>query len=143
MEAAHHEAHCKERYRFLLLSHPHKINQQIHYSCILCFLLMLFQDSPASLGAGFESASADIILLRIPAHPRGAFISIRDKIPPLLLIFPEKRKLPYSYSIKNASTLRKFFPGNIKMNLLKVLGESPRNVLQIKMNCYNILEEFK
>ena len=33
-----------------------------------------FQDSLASLGAGFGSASADIMLLRIPAHPRGAFI---------------------------------------------------------------------
>ena len=32
------------------------------------------QDSLASLGAGFGSASADIMLLRIPAHPRGAYI---------------------------------------------------------------------
>ena len=32
------------------------------------------QDSLASLGAGFGSALADIIHLRIPAHPRGAYI---------------------------------------------------------------------
>ena len=33
-----------------------------------------FQDSLASLGAGFGSALADIIHLRIPAQPRGAYI---------------------------------------------------------------------
>ena len=32
------------------------------------------QDSLASLGAGFGAASADIILRRIPAHSREAFI---------------------------------------------------------------------
>ena len=32
------------------------------------------QDSLASLGAGFGSALADIIHLRIPAQPRGAYI---------------------------------------------------------------------
>ena len=32
------------------------------------------QDSLASLGTGFGPASADIILLRIPAHSREAFI---------------------------------------------------------------------
>ena len=38
------------------------------------FLIFFIQDSPASLGAGFGSALADIIHLRIPAHPRGAYI---------------------------------------------------------------------
>ena len=41
------------------------------------------QVSLARLGAGFGSAPADIIPNRIPAHPRGAFISVGDCDPPL------------------------------------------------------------
>ena len=37
-------------------------------------VVKFIQDSLASLGAGFGSALADIIHLRIPAQPRGAYI---------------------------------------------------------------------
>ena len=37
-----------------------------------------FKTCPASLGAGFASALADKILMQIPAHPCGAFISVGD-----------------------------------------------------------------
>ena len=37
-------------------------------------VMVPIQDSLASLGAGFGSALADIIHLRIPAQPRGAYI---------------------------------------------------------------------
>ena len=36
--------------------------------------LFCIQDSPASLGAGFGSALLTSFFLRIPAHPRGAYI---------------------------------------------------------------------
>ena len=42
---------------------------------------LCIQVSLARLGAGFGSALADIIPNRIPAHPRGAFISVG--LPPL------------------------------------------------------------
>lgn len=40
-----------------------------------------FKTCPASLGAGFASALADKILMQIPAHPCGAFISVGDWTP--------------------------------------------------------------
>ena len=51
-----------------------------HHRCMSLFSIIyvwpaaLIQDSLASLGAGFGSALADIIHLRIPVHPRGAYI---------------------------------------------------------------------
>ncbi len=48
------------------------------FSLYICVKLhSTIQDSLASLGAGFGSALADIIHLRIPAQPRGAYIDTR------------------------------------------------------------------
>ncbi len=59
----------------LLLFYQHgHISRDIHDPILIFQIFCIdIQDSLASLGAGFGSALADIIHLRIPAQPRGAY----------------------------------------------------------------------
>ena len=75
--AAGVKRHCEELCRRGIITSDPGVQSTgltfFHESFISVFSCQI-QDSLASLGAGFGSALADIIHLRIPAQPRGAYI---------------------------------------------------------------------
>ena len=63
-----------QKYRFLLEGDTLNEQEKTEFNQVSSGMREYVQDSLASLGAGFGSALADIIHLRIPAQPRGAYI---------------------------------------------------------------------
>ena len=63
-----------QKYRFLLEGETLNEQEKTEFNQVSSGMREYVQDSLASLGAGFGSALADIIHLRIPAQPRGAYI---------------------------------------------------------------------